>query len=604
MTIDVSRCLKFKLEDNKLKVIITPASQLNIPPSQVRPLKRDEIIREIAIAGYRNYFLYDDIIEQISNDFLNANSKVEKIIGEERDAIITIDISEDKMKAYLKVTPAYGGKEVSEEMIYESLKKAGIIHGIKKEVIDQAVFNLYIPKTIVAEGTPPENGKDSTFEYLVKEREKGPKELEDGSIDFKDLGLFTSVEVGNPLMRRHPPTPGEVGKNVLGEEIPPIPGKVIGFGHSKGSIVAPDDDNLLIATLSGEPKPGPNYVKVNPVIEVDEVGVKTGNIDFAGTVYVTGNVNKGYTVKAGEDIKIMGVVEASDIIANADIYLQSGVVGNNKARIKARGSIYAKFIEGASVEAGENIFISDQLMHSKTIAFGSVIVGSANSKGQIVGGFTKATNLIKAKSLGSPASTTTVLEVGLDPYIQDRLTILRQELIMTKKELEETIKSIIYLSVKGTRKKLGQILVEKGIISQNELEEALRIQSNNKNNKRVGEILVELGYTNIERIEEALNDQIKENNDEKINELKNKREELFLKVNMLSEDEELFSKNMSRSISPKIIGLDKIYAGVKISIMEKVKLIEDDSQGGTYYLSEDEITLGPVMKSDYFYNKI
>jgi len=50
------------------------------------------------------------------------------------------------------------------------------------------------------------------------------------------------------------------------------------------------------------------------------------------------------------------------------------------------------------------------------------------------------------------------------------------------------------------KKRIGEILVDRGLITQRQLEEVLAIQQEKGKNKRVGQILVELGYVTNEEI--------------------------------------------------------------------------------------------------------
>ncbi|MGB9639165.1 MAG: flavodoxin-dependent (E)-4-hydroxy-3-methylbut-2-enyl-diphosphate synthase [bacterium] len=53
------------------------------------------------------------------------------------------------------------------------------------------------------------------------------------------------------------------------------------------------------------------------------------------------------------------------------------------------------------------------------------------------------------------------------------------------------------------KKLIGQVLLEKGLITNNQLEQALNYQRNNPN-KRIGEVLVELGYITYQDLAKAL----------------------------------------------------------------------------------------------------
>jgi metal-responsive CopG/Arc/MetJ family transcriptional regulator len=53
-------------------------------------------------------------------------------------------------------------------------------------------------------------------------------------------------------------------------------------------------------------------------------------------------------------------------------------------------------------------------------------------------------------------------------------------------------------------KKLGEILVDMGVVTQSQLEEALKEQSEGTERKMIGEILVEKGWINDKQVWQAL----------------------------------------------------------------------------------------------------
>ena len=61
----------------------------------------------------------------------------------------------------------------------------------------------------------------------------------------------------------------------------------------------------------------------------------------------------------------------------------------------------------------------------------------------------------------------------------------------------------------GRKKRLGDLLVDAGVISQNQLVKALSIQKTEKRDTRLGELLIDLGYTDEKQIMKALCEQLK-----------------------------------------------------------------------------------------------
>ena len=76
---------------------------------------------------------------------------------------------------------------------------------------------------------------------------------------------------------------------------------------------------------------------------------------------------------------------------------------------EAGGSINANFTQNAVINAGQGIFIRDYTMMCKLTAVVQIIVGDGSRSGQIIGGVATAGMLVKAKTIGSPSRSRTVV---------------------------------------------------------------------------------------------------------------------------------------------------------------------------------------------------
>ena len=79
---------------------------------------------------------------------------------------------------------------------------------------------------------------------------------------------------------------------------------------------------------------------------------------------VAGNVEDGFSVKASGKIEVHGTVGKAEIDAEGDIIVNQGITGRNEAKIRAGRSLWSRFIENATVSAGELIIVSDGIMNS------------------------------------------------------------------------------------------------------------------------------------------------------------------------------------------------------------------------------------------------
>lgn len=510
-----------------------------------------DILDAISENGYSSYFIFKDEIDRLSRiNYANMEGTISRPVAEKRDAEIIVDISSDGMRAWLTVMPAYGGEPLTRDSIIDAVEEGTVTFGIMTDVIEQAVKKGALDKTLFAKGVQPKRGKNTKFEYLVQEvdENQSPQVLEDGSVDFRELNIVTTVEPNEPLMRKIPATKGIPGMTVTGIELSCIDGEDKPLGENVGSEIDEKDPHLLVAKVAGKPIRGRNYVKVVEIFTVGNVGVETGNIRFGGSVVINGSVGSGFEVRAGGDIDILGSVEASLLEAGGNIRIQGGVLGNSGATLVAVGNIQAKFIDSAVIVCDKNLIVQEYLSHSESRVAGEVLVGVDSGKGQINGGEVFASKLIKAKVLGSQSSTTTSVNVGANPYFKEKLKKIENDLSQKKKDLEEAIKSIIYIRTKSQERK------------------------------------------------------------DELPSLEEKRSNLLYTINTLTEEidhlRDLLSSNLAEC---KIVGTDTVFAGVKLSFLNHRKPIMEDFPGSSFTIKTDkkghqEIKLGPIMDYDFDWN--
>ena len=192
--------------------------------------------------------------------------------------------------------------------------------------------------------------------------------LEDGTADYHNLGLVINVKKGDLLAEIIPPTKGIPGKTVTGKIIPAKAGKEVRIRIGKNVIVS-EDGYKMFAEIDGQPIMYDNKLSVLPILEIKgDVGPATGNIDFLGSVIVQGNVKSGFSINANGDLQVNGIVEATEIQAGGDIIINRGIQGQGKGILKAGRDFKVRYIENATVEAGEILILPKASMHSCLLA--------------------------------------------------------------------------------------------------------------------------------------------------------------------------------------------------------------------------------------------
>ena len=122
-------------------------------------------------------------------------------------------------------------------------------------------------------------------------------------MNYKDLNIFLLAKKGDVLAERIPQTKGTSGRDVFGNEVMPKNGRPIPLPVGKNTEV--QDENFIVAKIDGQIVESNKRINIDPHLEISgDVGVPTGNIDFVGSVDVSGNVEAGFILKATGDIQI------------------------------------------------------------------------------------------------------------------------------------------------------------------------------------------------------------------------------------------------------------------------------------------------------------
>ncbi|MBO6108822.1 MAG: DUF342 domain-containing protein, partial [Eubacterium sp.] len=264
-----------------------------------------------------------------------------------------VQVDRDGLKATARFyPPTTGGDLLTEDEIIADLRRAGVKHGVRKKAIDHFLSNHeYCRDYLLAVATKPVHGHDAkvTYHFDINATAR-PKMNEDGSVDFHQLGNIKPVEAGQKLATLTPVNWGKPGATVTGKPIKPkkVKNRHLRFGRN---IRLSEDKLRIYSEVSGHVTLVEDMVMVSDIYQVPaNVDASTGDIEYKGTVQVTGNVNTGYKVVADGDIVVNGVVEGAELISGGNIVLKRGMQGGDRGVLNAEGNVTAKFIESAKIE--------------------------------------------------------------------------------------------------------------------------------------------------------------------------------------------------------------------------------------------------------------
>lgn len=347
-----------------------------------------------------------------------------------------VRVSYNDMEAYLMLPEPPEGEEYTVAMLMDALEEKGVSEGIDHRKIQEMVSQkLYNTEFKIAAGIAPTDGVDGYYDYNFDTNfDSKPKVLPDGSVDYWSVHSIESVVADQVIAIYHPAVEGTDGVTVKGKvlqakrarEQMPIKGK--GFARL--------DDNLTYkALMDGKIEMQNGRIVILPIHELHgnaELG--SGNIDFRGDVVIHGNVENGVSIKATGSITIDGVVEACVLEAGTDIILRSGMLGGNKASVKAKGNITAKFFEFTKISCEGNLQ-ADVLMDSDVVCQGEVVMNGP--RGSIIGGTIHAIRGVTVSTLGNDAEKRTDINVGAGVEVYSRVRVLEKKIETTQIELEK-----------------------------------------------------------------------------------------------------------------------------------------------------------------------
>ncbi|PLX68485.1 MAG: hypothetical protein C0603_04850 [Denitrovibrio sp.] len=358
----------------------------------------------------------------------------------DKGAGLSLDITNDGMKAKLSLFPPLnlGGQldnEAVEDFILDEQKLDPelINWDTFKECFEKYTEGHIIYEDVIAEGIEKIDGRDAQYKLHFEIEEKKPKELADGSVDFKNINNIIMVEEDDNLITYIPETPGVDGKTVLGEDIPAVKGKKVTI--NKGNGVTYNEEKYMFQALVGGHVTFINSrLNVNPIYAVDgDVDFSEVNIDFHGTVTVSGDVLSGFEIRA-KNIVIWGTARDCDLYATDDITVRTGIISTGKGITKAGNRVTADFIEGAEIYAGIAVIIKNYCYNAKIFCEGEILALSGD--GVINSGELHAFSSIEAKHIGMANSSGFSLHVGVKYSLNDRV----EKFIAQKANIEKTLK--------------------------------------------------------------------------------------------------------------------------------------------------------------------
>jgi len=315
---------------------------------------------------------------------------------------------EDGTRLFLEIDAGAGGDEGVVARIREEIESFGLAVPVDEKALQSALEESSAgrdARVVVASGRPCRHGEDG--KVLWAKKLVSPTRA-DGSFSHY-LGTLEKkiVRKDDPVARFVPETEGTDGSDVYGKPVKARRGKPVKMRVGPG---LRESDGVVFAEKDGMIRVENSLMKLDETFVVEgDLDFETGNVNFPGSVIVTGSVLDLFEIKAGGSIQIKGLVEAATLSARGDIEIAGGLAGKNKGRVMTEGSVAAQFLVNAYVFAEGDVCVESEILSSQVTALGAVKAAGCS----IAGGKVEALGGIATATLGSDIGARTQVSAGV-----------------------------------------------------------------------------------------------------------------------------------------------------------------------------------------------
>ncbi|MFW6293087.1 MAG: FapA family protein, partial [Spirochaetota bacterium] len=363
---------------------------------------------------------------------------VEWPAGERLASVITCRIADDEMSAQVEISePRKGAAPPTTDDVLDALGESGVRAGIDRDRVRALVRDeRYGELVTVAEGSPPVDAKSARIVYHFDPyRGKPYLVMEFDRINLRELRFIENVHAGDLLAELEPPVEPRDGFTVLGRTLPAST-ETEPIELSAGANTARSEDATRIhATEDGNVRLVDGTIVVEPVVSVESVDYRTGNIRFEGSVVVEKDVADGFVIEADGDVEVGRGVGRATIRAGGNVLLRSGVNGNGVARIESEGNVFAKYAEGATILSHANVFVEEAVMHCHLTAWRHCVLNGRRS--EIIASNLVVGGSLWCKKLGSISEAPTYVSIGVAPELLESFRGARQDVDEGERRLDE-----------------------------------------------------------------------------------------------------------------------------------------------------------------------
>ncbi|MBI5095381.1 MAG: DUF342 domain-containing protein [Candidatus Hydrogenedentes bacterium] len=353
---------------------------------------------------------------------------------------LTVRVTADHMAVIVDGSVSSEGLYAAVEFILQEMERLAIVNRPAHDIVEMRIriamaSGKPLTGLVLCEGrqaTQPVHGR---IEWLGEFFAEGfAIDERTGAIDYRHPLAQLGVHEGQPLARLVSPIDGVEGVDVHGRRLLAAKGKAPRIAAGK-NVRLDTNDSIFYATANGRIRWRDNTLSVDDVYSITgSVGLETGDIDHPGALLIKEDICSGSHVTATGDIEVHGVIEGANVESGGDLIVHGGITNGPDNHVRAAGTIHAHYVLEARIEAGGNIEVDREIVHSEVVSHGSVIT----PRGRIVGGQTTAVDEIVLGQAGSESLMPTHLTATGDTHTAHEIAIREQRVA----ELEERLGQI------------------------------------------------------------------------------------------------------------------------------------------------------------------
>lgn len=340
------------------------------------------------------------------------------------EAVAKVSVSDDKLSVLVTCTVTeenleslvdFLGSQLESLKVASPLGRTALLAWVGKQVDKDGPV---LKNAVLLEGVAPVRPVDGGIEWAGSFFDEGfVVDETTGAIDYRRRAAQRAVQKGQLLARIKVPAPGADGQDVFGRRIraPQPKAALIRTGEN---VTKEGPEGEIYAAVEGRLRWVDETLAVDPVCFVPgSVGLETGNIEHPGAVEIAQDVLEDSKVVAQGDVEVRQVVEHADIETGGSLTVRGGVRGGPDYKITAAGSVHARFLLDAQVEAGQDVVIEREMVHSLVKTRGAVMM----PKGRLIGGQTIALGGGTVGQISSVAAVPTTFVAGKDFKLPEAL---------------------------------------------------------------------------------------------------------------------------------------------------------------------------------------